>query len=132
MFNINLFCNFNSIFSVIEICNIAEILVCAIKIWRAPLPKYGSRFFHQGAFPCPQISSLKIIFDCFTPHVCVHILVIFHTKILKVFLLTCSIHFYGPYFRTSIFYIKTKSLWSFTSQSTMSNKGWVLGFFFHC
>ena len=50
--------------------------------------------------------SLKIIFDCFTPHVCVQILLIFHTKILKVFMLTCSIHFYGPYFRTSIFYIK--------------------------
>ena len=58
LFNINdLFCNFNSIFSEIEICNIAEISVCALKIWRAPLPKYGFRFFCQGAFPCLQIKS---------------------------------------------------------------------------
>ena len=74
MFNINLFCNFNSIFSVFEICNIAEILVCAIKIWRAPLPKYGFRFFHQGAFPCPQIKSennFRLFHSsCMCPHTC--------------------------------------------------------------
>ena len=74
LFIINLFCNFNSIFSVIEICNIAEISVCALKIWRAPLPKYGFRFFCQGAFPCLQIKSendFRLFHSsCMCPHTC--------------------------------------------------------------
>ena len=131
MFNINLFCNFNSIFSVIEICNIAEILVCAIKIWRAPLPKYGFRFFHQGAFPCPQIKSennFRLFHSsCMCPHTCN-----FSHKNIESVHADLFYTFLWALIRTSIFYIKTKSLWSFTSQSTMSNKGWVLGFFFHC
>ena len=128
MFNINLFCNFNSIFSVIEICNIAEILVCAIKIWRAPLPKYGFRFFHQGAFPCPQIKSennFRLFHSsCMCPHTCNFS----HTNIEGVHA-DIFYTFIWPELQFSTW--KTKSLWSYTdSQSTMSNNGWFVGIFF--